>query len=324
MKTFDHVCAAMPLVIEPTAGHVTASMLEARLPEATVVEPARADVSTTIAAAEEPVVFLCSNTAWREQYLDALSAGDWVLTTTAGYDGYPVAEFERREILLSNCPGISPGTVAEHAVGMAIWFTRRFDLYRQRQADSEWGRRREDLTDLAEEPVCVVGLGRVGEAVARRLAAFDADVAGVKRTPATYDGVADPVRPPDALGEALTDARLAVLSVPLTEQTRGLIGADELAAIGDDGILINVARGPILDTAALLDALEAGTLRGAGLDVFDDEPLPADSPLWDREDVFVTPHCAGTTEKYGRRALEIVLEEYRRWTDGEGPRHRIG
>ena len=313
----------MPLVIEPTAGHVTAAMVESRVPEVTAVEPSRADVSPTIAEADEPVAFLCSNTAWREQYLDALSRDDWVLTTTAGYDGYPVEAFQRRDILFSNCPGISPGTVAEHAVGMAISFTRRFDVYRERQADSEWGRRREELTDLAEEPVCVVGLGRVGEAVARRLAAFDADVAGVKRTPSAYDGVAAPVYSPDALQEALTDARLVVLAVPLTDQTRGLIGATELAAIADDGILINVARGPVLETAPLLEALEADTLRGAGLDVFDEEPLPANSPLWDREDVFLTPHCAGTTEKYGRRALEIILEEYRRWVDGEEPQYRI-
>lgn len=313
----------MPIVIEPTAGHVTAAMIEAELPDATVFDPAREDVAATIAEADTPVVFLCTNSAWRGQYLDSLSANDWVLSTTAGYDGYPVEAFDDRGIVLSNCPGISPGTVAEHALGMAISFTRRFDVYRRRQADTEWGRRRDDLTDLDGEPACVVGLGRVGEAVARRLDAFGAHVDGVKRTPADYDGVADPVCSPDALLDALTDARLAVLAVPLTDATRGLIGAEELTAMHDDGILINVARGPVLDTSALLEALESDALRGAGLDVFDEEPLPAASPLWDREDVFLTPHCAGTTEKYGHRALKIVAEEYRRWAAGEDPRHRV-
>lgn len=313
----------MPLVIEPTAGHVTAEMLRNRLPNATVHEPAREDVVATIADATEPVVFLCSNTAWRERYLDALSAGDWVLTTTAGYDGYPLEAFERRDIVLSNCPGISPETVAEHALGMAISFTRRFDVYRRRQADREWGRRRDDLTDLDGERACVVGLGRVGEEVAARLETFGASVVGVKRTPADYDGVAEAVYPPDELLDALDDARVVALAVPLTDATEGLIGAEELAAMDDDAILVNVARGPVLETEALLDALEADQLRGAGLDVFDEEPLPADSPLWDREDVFVTPHCAGTTDKYGQRALEIVLEEYRRWIDGEQPEHRV-
>lgn len=313
----------MPIVIEPTAGHVTAAMIEEQLPDATVFEPARDDVAATIAETDSPVVFLCTNSAWRQRYLDALSENDWVLSTTAGYDGYPVEAFDDRGIALSNCPGISPGTVAEHALGMAVSFTRRFDVYRRRQADSEWGRRHDDLTDLDGEPACVVGLGRVGEAVARRLDAFGAHVAGVKRTPADYDGVADSVRPPDGLLDALTDARLAVLAVPLTDATRGLIGAEELAAMHDDGILINVARGPVLDTSALLDALESDALRGAGLDVFDEEPLPAESPLWDREDVFLTPHCAGTTEKYGHRALEIVVEEYRRWAAGDDPRHRV-
>lgn len=313
----------MPIVIEPTAGHITSAMLHERLPETTVFEPAREDVAETIAAADEPVVFLCSNSSWREQYLEALSPDDWVLSTTAGYDGYPTDALEQRGVTLSNCPGISPGTVAEHAIGMAITFTRRFDLYRQRQADREWGRRRDDLTDLDGEPACVVGLGKIGDAVARRLDAFGADVVGVKRTPDDYGGVADPVYSPDELLEALTDSRLAVLSVPLTEATEGLIGAEELAAVDDDGILINVARGPVLDTAALLAALEADRLRGAGLDVFDDEPLPPESPLWDHGDVFITPHCAGTTDKYGQRALEIVLTEYRRWTAGDDPRHRV-
>ncbi|MFW6382745.1 MAG: D-2-hydroxyacid dehydrogenase [Haloferacaceae archaeon] len=313
----------MPIVIEPTAGYVRAEWLRERLPEATVHEPAREAVATTVDAAEEPVVFLCSNTAWREQYLEALSDGDWVLTTTAGYDGYPADAFQRRGIVLSNCPGISPGTVAEHALGMAISFTRRFDVYRQRQADREWGRRRDDLTDLDGERACVVGLGRVGEAVARRLAAFGATVVGVKRTPEEYDGIAEDVLGPDALLAALDGARLVVLAVPLTEETERLIGAPELAAMDDDGILVNVARGPVLDSEALLAALEEDRLRGAGLDVFEEEPLPADSPLWDREDVFLTPHCAGTTEKYGQRALEIVLDEYRRWRAGEQPRHRV-
>ncbi len=188
-----------------------------------------------------------------------------MLTTTAGYDGYPVEAFEHRGIVLSNCPGISPGTVAEHAIGMAR----------------------------------------------------------VKRTPQEYDGVADTVSAPDALLDAITDARLVVLAVPLTEATEGLIGADELAAMHDDGILVNVARGPVLDTEALLRALEADALRGAGIDVFDEEPLPAGSPLWDREDVLITPHCAGTTEKYGQRALEIVVDEYRRWAADEEPKHRV-
>lgn len=215
----------MLFVIEPTAGHLTPEMVAERLPEVTVREPDPDDVAATIAGADGTVVFLCTNSAWRESYLPALSDGDWVLTTTAGYDGYPVEEFQRRGILLSNCPGISPETVAEHAVGMAISFTRRFDVYRRRQAATEWGRRRADLTDLVDERACVVGLGNIGEEVTRRLDAFGMTVDGVKRTPAGYDGVAEAVYPPEELRSALDGARLVVLSVPLTEATRGLVGA---------------------------------------------------------------------------------------------------
>lgn len=313
----------MPIVIEPAAGHVDPSALRERLPDADVRGPDREDVAATIADADGPVVFLCSNSAWRERYLDALSAGDWVLTTTAGYDGYPVAAFAERGVELTNSPGISDETVAEHAFGLALSFTRKLPHYRRRQRNREWGRRRADLTDLVDERVCVVGLGRIGEAVARRAAAFGATVRGVKRTPADYDGVAESVFPPEELTTALSGARLVVLAVPLTDETRGLIGAAELDATHDDGIVVNVARGPVLDTDALLSALEESRLRGAALDVFDEEPLSADSPLWDREDVLLTPHCAGTSEKYDQRATEIVVDQYRRWTSGEDRRHRV-
>lgn len=313
----------MPIVIEPAAGHVDPTALRERLPDADVREPARKDVAATIADADEPVVFLCSNTAWRRRYLVALSADDWVLTTTAGYDGYPVAAFAERGIELTNSPGISAETVAEHALGMAISFTRRFPHYRECQREREWSRRRDDLFDLVETTVCLVGLGNVGEAIARRLTACGATVRGVKRDPTDYDGVADAVYPTADLRAAISDARLLVLAVPLTDETRGLIGADELASLADDGVVVNVARGPVLDTEALVAALDDGWLRGAALDVFDEEPLSADSPLWDREDALLTPHCAGTTDRYGERALEIVVDQYRRWKRDDPRTHRV-
>lgn len=315
----------MPIVIEPVAGHLDPAALRDRLPYVDVRAPKRAAVADAIAETDESVVFCCSNTAWRERYLDALSAGDWVLTTTAGYDGYPVDAFAERGIELTNSPGISAGTVAEHALGLVVTFTRRLDHYREKQRAGEWGQRRADLFDLVDTPVCVVGLGNVGEAVACRLGACGARVRGVKRHPDDYDGVVDPgsVFGGDDLQAALAGARVVVLAVPLTDATRGLVGEAELAALADDAVVINVARGPVLDTEALLAALESDRLSGAGLDVFDEEPLPAESPLWDHERVLFTPHVAGTTQRYGERALEIVVAQYRRWERGDLRENRV-
>jgi D-2-hydroxyacid dehydrogenase (NADP+) len=315
----------MPLVIDPGAGHLDPETLRSRLPSADVRAPEREAVAEAVRAADGPVVFTCSNSAWRPEYLDALSAGDWVLTTTAGYDSYPVEAFAERGVELTNSPGISAGTVAEHALGLITTFTRRLDHYREKQRAGEWGERRDDLFDLVDTEACVVGLGTVGEQVARRLDACGARVRGVKRDPDDYAGVVHERRVfgSEGLQGALDGVRVVVLAVPLTAETRGLLGGAELTALADDAVVINVARGPVLDTDALLDALDAGGLRGAGIDVFDEEPLPADSPLWDREDVLITPHCAGTTERYGERATEVVVRQYERWAAGEARENRV-
>lgn len=286
------------------------SELDIRRPE----EPIEALEPLTV-----PVAFVCTNRSWEDTYLDELPADSWVTTIGVGYERFPIEAFTEHDIAFTNNPGINAEQVAEHAFGMALAFTRQLLSYRDNQRAHEWGHW-PDMTDFAGEDCCIVGLGEIGEAVAERATAFGMSVRGVKRTVDGYDGNADAVFPPDQLRNALRGAQLVVIAVPLTDQTRGMIGERELVATSDDAVIINVSRGPVLETEGLLKALSAGELRAAGLDVTDPEPLPPDSPLWDRRDVLITPHCAGASDKYPERFRARFLEQYDRW-QGDGALH---
>jgi phosphoglycerate dehydrogenase-like enzyme len=146
--------------------------------------------------------------------------------------------------------------------------------------------------------------------------AVGAETVGVKRDPTEApDALADCLTP-DRLHDALERADCAVLACPLTDETRGMIDAEALAALGE-GVLVNIARGEVVDEDALVEALDADELRGAALDVFTEEPLPEESPLWDFENVLLTPHVAGTTPHYWERAADQFAENYRRYVAGE-------
>lgn len=313
--------ARPPIVVDPDVTVVRSEHVTDRYPALEAAEPD--DAVAGLRAASSPTAFITSNTTWDDAYLDGLATGDWVTSVGSGYDSVPVAALDDAGVAFTNCPGVNAPQIGEHVFAAAFSFTRRLWTLREQQREHVWSRPFGGLTDLAGDVCTIVGIGNVGEAVAERAAAFDMTVRGVKRRVDDYDGVADAIYPPDALGQALADARLVVLSVPLTDETRHVIGAAELASAADDAILVNVARGPVLETDALRDALEAGRLRAACLDVTDPEPLPEGSPLWDRDDVLVTPHTAGLSEKYGSRFLERFGPQYDRWRQGEALRNRV-
>jgi D-2-hydroxyacid dehydrogenase (NADP+) len=141
-------------------------------------------------------------------------------------------------------------------------------------------------------------------------------VTGVRRTPTPVEHVST-VFTPDELEAAVSDARFVALAVPLTAATEGLVGAAELDAMREDAYLVNVARGGVVDQSALTDALDSGSIAGAGLDVFEEEPLPEDSPLWGMENVVITPHAAAATVDYPDRIAALVRENVRRRDAGE-------
>ena len=247
-----------------------------------------------------------------------LSAGlGWIHSIQAGVDRFPFDRLAAESITLTNSTGIHGDTVGETVAGYMLSFARGLHRYRDRQNGAEWHREAWDRAfSLADSSACVVGLGTLGRGIAVRADALGMDVVGVRRTPTPVVGV-DTVHPSRELETAISDARFVVLTVPLTEATEGLIGEAELAAMRSDAVLVNVARGPVVEQAALVEALESGAIGGAALDVFETEPLPEESPLWGMEEVIVTPHVAAATEAYYRRIAAIVEENVNRYADGD-------
>lgn len=271
-------------------------------------------------------LFVVNPTSWDDAFVDALDSVEWIQATSAGYSAFPLSEFEEREIAFTNAGGNYGPPVGDHAMALLLGLAREIHTSTLCQRRGEWNRELgTDLLDLEGMTLTVAGLGDIGDAIARRAQAFDMHVQGTKRDPATYEGVlpGEAVYPSDSLSELLPETDALALAVPLTEETHQLIDADALSALPDNALLVNVARGPVVDEAALIDALANDDLAGAGLDVFEEEPLPEDSPLWDRDDVIVTPHVGGRSQSFIPRFVDLFLSNYDRLEAGESLQNRI-
>jgi D-2-hydroxyacid dehydrogenase (NADP+) len=247
----------------------------------------------------------------------------WVHTTQAGVDGFPLAEYESRGTVLTNSTGLHGDSVGDTAVGVMLMLARRLHEFVANQRERVWQFPEWNAAfTLPGERVCVVGLGTVGSAVAERCAALGMDVAGIRRSSEPVEGV-DTLYTPDELGPAIDGARFVVLCVPLTDETRGLFAERELERMDEEAYLVNVARGAVVDEDALVAALREDTIAGAALDVFEEEPLPEDSPLWGMDDVVVTPHAAVANREFYRGIADLIRENVRRFEAGEAPRNRV-
>jgi phosphoglycerate dehydrogenase-like enzyme len=241
----------------------------------------------------------------------------WLQLMTMGYDR--IEEFgAARGIAITNAADAYAPTVAEHAVTLLLALMRRIpDVVRTTDA-GRWetsviGR----IRTLNEAHVAVVGFGNIGQAIASRLRALGATVAAVTRRGSPHPLADESVRVADLLG-LLPRCDGIVLACPLTPQTRGLIDAAALAALPPHAVLVNIARGPIVDHPALTEALFAGRLGGAGLDVTDPEPLPQGDPLWATPNLIVSPHAAGYGgDVPGKRATAIVERNLLRYRAGQ-------
>ena len=211
-------------------------------------------------------------------------------------------------VQLCDARGVHGPAVAEMVLALILASQRRLPHFLTAQRDGRWDDAEGD--DLGRKKVLVIGAGDLGEQTARRLRAFDAEPIMVAHS--ARDGVHATGELPDLLPQA----DIVVLTVPLTAGTKGLVDADFLARMPDDALLINVARGQVVDTDALLAELTARRLR-AGLDVVEPEPLPAGHPLWSAPNLILTPHAAGHIRQSGPRAFQLVNEQLRRYLAGE-------
>lgn len=244
-----------------------------------------------------------------EEILDAGGDLRWVQAMSAGVDYLPQDDLSERGIALTTASGVHAEPIGEQVLGYMTIFERRLHEAMRQQARGVWER----VTgggELAGKAVGIVGLGAIGGRVAELAQAYRMEVLGTKRDPSTAPDAVDEAYAPDGLGVLLDRSDYLVLACPLTEETRGLIGRQQLRRMDDEAVLVNVARGEVVDQDALVRSLQYHSIRGAALDVFEEEPLPADSVLWDLSNVLLTPHNSGSTPQYGDRLADLFAENY--------------
>ena len=249
----------------------------------------------------------------------------WVQATAGGAGeqvqaaGLTAEELDR--VTITRAGGVHVGPLAEFAVFGVLAFTKGLPRLLADQAARRW--EHYPVNELAGATLLVVGLGAIGTEVARLAKAFGMRVLGVNRTGRTDCPDVDEVRPARFLGDLLPVSHAVVLTLPLTEQTRGLIDAAAIARMRTGAVLVDVGRGGVLDEPALVDALTAGRLGGAALDVFATEPLPSDSALWGLPNVLISPHTAGLSVRENERIVDLFRDNLRRYLAGEDLLHRI-
>jgi len=254
----------------------------------------------------------------------------WFSSVAAGLDGIVTPALRARGIAITNASGVHGPNIAEHVLAMMLMFTRGLPALFRAQLARRWERnmtsRSEGAGELTGKTLLIVGLGRIGEAIAVRARPFGVRIVALKHDPSTrHDaGVAvDELLGMDALDEALGRADHVCVTVPLTPATHHLLDARRIARLRAGAFVYNISRGAVIDEAALVDALRAGKLAGAGLDVFEEEPLPTTSPLWDLDNVILTPHVAGLTPLYYDRAAALFADNLDRFLAGQPLRNRF-
>lgn len=259
----------------------------------------------------------------------------WVHSGAAGVGKSLTARMLESPVIFTNSAGVHAPPIAETVLAMILHFGRGLDFAVEGKRRGEWWQApfyAEDapLLELSASTVGIIGYGGIGREVARRVASLGARVLGLGRKPrprgtealepvqggGSLSGAVEVLHGRAGLDHLLAESDVVVVTAPETNETRGLLGADELARMKPGALLVNVARGRIVDEEALIAALRRGRLRGAGLDVFATEPLPSDSPLWTLPNVLLTPHVSGVTRGFWRRETDLILRNLGRLVAG--------
>jgi phosphoglycerate dehydrogenase-like enzyme len=303
------------LVYYPDAGEARAYADLIRLPSRAF----RIDVASTAEQAAGPGALAEILYCWRppRPLLAAAPHLRWIQCMGAGVEQLLVPELPAR-VRITRAAGIFGPWMAEYTLGWCLWVTQRMDGFRAQQRERRWAP--VDPIPLRGQTLCVVGLGDIGGSIAKLARALGMRVIGVTRSGRSTRDVLRVYRT-KALRAALARADFVVLTLPLSDETRGLMGAAELAALKPTAWLLNLARGPIVDEAALVAALRGQRIGGAVLDVFDTEPLPADHPLWGFDNVVVTPHISGPSTP--REIGPIFDDNLRRYAANRPLRHLV-
>lgn len=255
----------------------------------------------------------------KPDHLEAASSLRWIQAFSAGVNHFPMEELRRRAILLTNASGAHEIPIAENILAMMLAFAIRLPDFIRAQERREWerGDLASDKFELSGGTLLIAGLGGIGSGLAVRAKALGMHVLGVRNRPLPPPPGVDEVYTPERLIEVLPRADHVALCLPLTQETTGYLGERELRLMKPSAHVYNVGRGQSIDRAALLRALEEGWIAGAGLDVTDPEPLPADDPLWGFPNVILSQHTSGSSSQLDRRVTDLFAANLRQFVRGE-------
>jgi phosphoglycerate dehydrogenase-like enzyme len=241
----------------------------------------------------------------KEHCLEGSSQLKWLQSWSAGVNSMPLNELESRNIQLTSANGVHAFPISETIFGLMLALTRKIHTYVKNQQSKKWHHAHMNL-EMHEKTVGIIGVGAIGKETAKIAKAFGMKVIGIRHSGLPEKHV-DEMYKQEQLNVILPLCDYVVMTLPLTKDTYRLIGAEQLKLMKSSAFLINISRGEIVDEAALVQALIEKEIAGAGLDVFEKEPLSEDSPLWELENVILTPHTSGSTEHYNKRVMDDIF-----------------
>jgi phosphoglycerate dehydrogenase-like enzyme len=302
--------------------HVAYRMAERFALRSTGIRHFQVSTADELAARISDFDVLSISMLWRNEFIARAPRLAFIQSISAGIDQYDRAALAAAGIRLASAQGVNAEAVAQHAMALILALTRQLHLARDNQAKRHWRgmiselAKRED--ELTGKTLLIVGLGRIGSRLAALARAFGMRTLATKRDAATGAGAVDAVFPEQRLAELLPQADVVALTCPLTADTERLIDAKALAAMKPSALLINVARGRVVDEPALIAALKEQRIAAAGIDCTVDEPLAPSSPLWALDNALITPHTAGETRRYEDNVIDLLLENLDRIWRGKG------
>ncbi|GAF63158.1 putative dehydrogenase [Bacillus sp. TS-2] len=244
---------------------------------------------------------------WRDEMKNALDSSQikWIQSWSAGVDSFPLRQFEEKRITLTSANGVHAYPISETVMALILSFTRKIHEYVRNQQEKKWHNQGLKL-EIHNKTVGIFGVGAIGKEIAKICKSFNMKVIGV-RNRLIEEEYFDQMYSQEQLEEVLPQCDFVVCALPLTERTHHLFNKSSFKLMKDTAFFVNIGRGLSVKEQDLIEALENGIIAGAGLDVFETEPLPVDSPLWEMEQVIITPHTAGSTEYYNQRVIQDIF-----------------
>lgn len=293
------------------------------------IRKAAPDYTITQADAKHPDLALLSTAeiviGWAKGIGDTLLGADsplrWVQTWSAGIEKMPLERLQQKGVFLTNASGVHAEPITAVILGFMLMFTRNLHTALYNQEARIWASDGSE-SELTGKTIVIVGTGSIGSETARIAKAFRMKTIGVRRSGKPMDYF-DAMYTPAELLEAVGQGDFVINTLPLTDETRHLFNRPVFSGFKQGSYYINIGRGATTNTEDLMDALNNGPLSGAGLDVFETEPLPPEHPLWAMKQVIITPHCAGSTDKYAERVTDIFIENMKSYISGGAPTRNV-